>query len=89
MLDVEQSFNKIFRTLSPLAYIFTVALGVFGVREQRKNRKIWEQRVQKHLAECEHLEFEEAEELKKCPMCAEDVKFAAKKCRFCQHIFEI
>lgn len=27
-------------------------------------------------------------ETKVCPMCAEDVKFAAKKCRFCQHFFE-
>ncbi len=26
-------------------------------------------------------------ELKVCPMCAEEIKFAAKKCRFCQHLF--
>jgi len=27
-------------------------------------------------------------EFKYCPMCAEQVRFAAKKCRYCQHIFE-
>lgn len=27
-------------------------------------------------------------EVKICPMCAEKIKFAAKKCRYCQHIME-
>jgi ribosomal protein L40E len=27
-------------------------------------------------------------EFKACPMCAEDIKFAAKKCRFCQHMMD-
>ena len=27
-------------------------------------------------------------ELKVCPMCAEQIKFAAKKCRYCQHLLD-
>jgi predicted RNA-binding Zn-ribbon protein involved in translation (DUF1610 family) len=30
---------------------------------------------------------DKSEEFKNCPMCAEQIRFMAKKCRFCQHTF--
>jgi len=89
LVFVQSLFEDVPKLISYPVYIVTFAVFILSFKEQGKNRRIWNERVQKHLAECQHLEFEEAEELKKCPMCAEDVKFAAKKCRFCQHIFEI
>ena len=29
-----------------------------------------------------------SEGFKKCPMCAEQIRFAAKKCRYCQHTLQ-
>ena len=89
LVFVQSLFEDVPKLFSYPVYIVTSVLFVLSFKEQGKNRRIWNERTQKHLAECEHLEFEEVEELKKCPMCAEDVKQDAKICRYCQHSFEV
>jgi hypothetical protein len=89
LLFVQSLFEDVPKLFSYPVYIVTFVLFVLSFKEQAKNRRTWNERTQKHLAECEHLEFEEVEELKRCPMCAEDVKQEAKICRYCQHSFEV
>lgn len=82
-------FAKVSTLLSSTSYVLTIILFVLGFIEQTKNRRIWNERIQEHLEVCDHFDSQElTAEVKVCPMCAEDVKFAAKKCRFCQHIFD-
>jgi hypothetical protein len=83
-------FVKVSILLSATSYALTIILFVLGFIEQSKNRRIWDERIQEHLEVCDLFGLEGlTAEVKKCPMCAEDVKFAAKKCRYCQHLFDI
>ena len=68
-------------------------LGIFGLIfvlivpkiEPKKQAKMSTFELGKNMS-IEDISLED--ETKKCPMCKETIKFEAKKCRFCGHIFE-
>ena len=45
-----------------------------------------EEALARLFSQTDSAKREKSEEFKNCPMCAEQIRFAAKKCRFCQHI---
>ena len=58
LLFVQSLFEDVPKLISYPVYIVTFVLFIFSLKEQAKNKRIWNERTQKHLTECEHLEFE-------------------------------
>jgi len=49
--------------------------------------KTFAEKKERGVLELDEISIER--ETKKCPMCAETIKLEAKKCRFCNHLFDV